>query len=499
MFRIALTLLAIVSITACGGGGGAAVTGITTDNTKITENFNSNYDSNSGKSTSTAMSGSASINMNNIFNTIISRGNDEYLADMQVYSKRNLVFNNTLTTDIKSNNALTNTTIATIYSPNSNLKTGDKIEITSIPKDVNGIPYEEINGEHTISLLSEEGVDSFWYKDYFYISVNGSAHTTGAPNSIIKLAINGNTNTITNGMYTDIKFNNNGTTKIRIPTRNHGLKEGDKISILANQNTINGILERNFAGIFSITSIDNSYFQIQVNGQATSNGLPDKPFNFTAQVSSLECNGTHDFIRNPINTTSEPILKQGYEVYSTKSITSNRFDSCTPQFTDDIITTQYYRINNGNYILVAQETSTGSYSIANSDWNFFTGELTSNLPETNIGRINNYSDSSLNSYMGYTIFSYETKPNTTNSVYLFSYMKNYSAQDVLLSTLVDIYQIENNSAQLIQSKVKYNNSASTEVDIINFSAKPDYPIDRKSILEVECLNLTFLSCQKYFY
>jgi hypothetical protein len=493
------------NLTACGGGGGVPTASEISTDATLLDNFDTKYDSYSNVATSSAVSGSAAVDSNNILTSLLISGSVEYLADMVVESRTNKLLYNVLETSTASNDEINNLTYVTIKYPGHNLKLGDKLEVTSLHDELNGIKYNELNGSFAIELLTSDpdgnSIDStsFWYKDYFYVVVNGAATVTGAPSSKAILTVNNKTESIVNGLYTDISTNADGKTKIRIPLRGHGLSSGDKIELAIVTQNINGIPAANLANIFDVYPVDDDNFQIKVSGLATRDGLPNSPLIFNANFVSLKCEGVYDLLRNPINTTPEELTKQGYVVYKSESKNSSKLDNCTPQFSNDITTNQYYKLVDGNYYLVAQLISDGTYSIADSTWSFPSGILESGISNTVIGRMTNYSDISKTSITGYTSFSYKTEADTSSSIFLFILTKNYSNQDVLLSTHTNIYQVDSSGAILIKSTVEYNNNELTKVSIKNFSYPPDYPTDLADRLSTDCADITYLSCVKYYY
>jgi sugar lactone lactonase YvrE len=324
---------------------------------------------------------------------------------------------------------------------------------------------------------------------------------------------------LVNPIKTDVSRNVDGRTTITVFHEAHGLRLGDKVAV-KNQSAIldntvanfNGVPVTNLSTWNYVIPVHPDRYELTVEGVANKTGFAD--LNVSVDYLVVDCSGKFDYLQTPLSTKPLSSSVEGFQVYSSTTTVASRLKGCSPEYYGDTKTTKYFKKNlSANYELVAQEVAGGDYSFVSGKWDLPADPLQSGdaVTEKTIGKLKNFTDKTLSYTDGYAIASFVPKKNTASSVFLFSYLRNYADNDVLLSTETDIYAPiigdTAGSMGLIKKLIDYNNVQKTLVEIQNFIPAPDvadfaiqngYSASDAAKIKLGCKDLLLLSCIRYY-
>ena len=322
-----------------------------------------------------------------------------------------------------------------------------------------------------------------------------------------------------NPIKTDIGRNVGAKTTITVFHQGHGLHLGDKVAfkklpVTAAGSTIsiNGIAGANLSQWNYAIPVHPDRYEITVDGTTSSTGLAS--LDISVEYLIVDCTGRFNYLKTAISDKPLPISVEGEQVYSSTTTVASRLQGCSPEYYGDTKTTKYYKKDIvASYDLVAQEVAGGDYSFVLGEWDLPADPLQSGdaVTERTIGKLKNFTDKTRSHTDGYAIASFLPKKNTSSSVFLFSYLRNYADSGVLMSTETDIYAPipgdATGSMGLIKRMIDYNNSQKTFVEIQNFIPAPDvatlaiqngYSASDAAKIKLSCKDLLLLSCVRYY-
>ena len=322
-----------------------------------------------------------------------------------------------------------------------------------------------------------------------------------------------------NPIKTDIGRNVGAKTTITVFHQGHGLHLGDKVAfkklpVTAAGSTIsiNGIAGANLSQWNYAIPVNPDRYEITVDGSTSSTGLAS--LDISVEYLIVDCTGRFNYLKTAISDKPLPISVEGEQVYSSTTTVASRLQGCSPEYYGDTKTTKYYKKDLvASYDLVAQEVAGGDYSFVLGEWDLPADPLQSGdaVTERTIGKLKNFTDKTRSHTDGYAIASFMPKKNTSSSVFLFSYLRNYADSGVLMSTETDIYAPipgdATGSMGLIKRMIDYNNSQKTFVEIQNFIPAPDvatlaiqngYSASDAAKIKLSCKDLLLLSCVRYY-
>jgi len=322
-----------------------------------------------------------------------------------------------------------------------------------------------------------------------------------------------------NPIKTDIARNANGKTTITVLHQAHGLHLGDRVAfknlpelIDGLPFSINGIAGTKFSQWNYVIPVHPDRYEITVDG--STNVTSSASLDISVEYLIVDCSGRFNYLKTPISDKPLPISVEGVQVYNSTTTVASRLQGCAPEYYGDTKTVKYYKKDlAASYELVAQEIAGGDYSFVLGKWDLPDELLRSDdaVNEKTIGKLKNYTDKTRSYTDGYAIASFLPKKNTSSSVFLFSYLRNYADSGVLMSTETDIYAPipgdATGSMGLIKKIIDYNNTQKTFVEIQNFIPAPDvatfavqngYSASEAAEIKLTCKDLLLLSCIRYY-
>jgi hypothetical protein len=328
-----------------------------------------------------------------------------------------------------------------------------------------------------------------------------------------------------NAIETNTATNANGSTTITVHHKAHGLHIGDKVSVKNADQSANGIAPASLGRSNRITAVTADTYQISVQGSASQIGWA----NIDVAVDYLiaDCIGKYNSIESAISKTKNTNRIENLEVFYTTTTVAQSMQGCAPEYFGENVTTKYYKKNADGYELVAQNVDAGDYSMVYGSWLLPSDGLTwpspspspsasapasspapdpdpdPGLKATAIGKLINYQNTRKLQNNGYTLVSYQIAPDTASSVFVIITLKNYSNNDVLMTTETNIYAKATTGYQLIKRQIDYNNPLRNRVEITNFATPPDivnfaikngFTDAKAADIKIRCKGMLFLSC-----
>ncbi len=310
-----------------------------------------------------------------------------------------------------------------------------------------------------------------------------------------------------NPIATDTATNANGGSTITVRHPAHGLHPGDKVSFKNVVQNANGIAAANLNKSYPISAITADTYQLTVQGSASLSGLA----NIDASVDYLiaDCIGKYNSIESTISEKIYTNKIENLEVFYTALTVAQSMRNCSPKFYGENTTNKYYKKISAGYELVAQNVGAGDYSMVYGTWNLPADGLNSISKKLtgDIGKLINYADTRKLENKGYTLVSYQIAPDTASSVFLLLTLKNYTSNDVLMTTETNIYAKAAAGYQLIKRQIDYSNDLRNRVEILNFSSPPDigsfatkngFSETKAADIKLKCTGMMFLTCARNY-
>ncbi len=310
-----------------------------------------------------------------------------------------------------------------------------------------------------------------------------------------------------NAIATDTAKNVNGSTTISVYHPAHGLHIGDKVSVKNASQNANGIAAASLNNSNPVTAVTSDGYQLVVQGSASQTGLAN--INVSVDYQIVNCIGKYNSIESVISEKIYSNTIENQEVFYSALTVAQLMRGCTPEFYGENVTKKFYKKISVGYELVAQSVAAGDYSMVYGTWKLPSEGLsaTSNKLAGDIGKLTNYADTRKLQNNGYTLVSYQIAPDTVSSVFLIISLKNYTQNDILMTTETNIYGKAATGYQLIKRQIDYNNDLRNRIEIFKFISPPDilsfakkngFSDVQAADVKRKCNGMMFLSCARNY-
>ena len=310
-----------------------------------------------------------------------------------------------------------------------------------------------------------------------------------------------------NAIATDTAKNVNGSTTISVYHPAHGLHIGDKVSVKNASQNANGIAAASLNNSNPVTAVTSDGYQLIVQGSASQTGLAN--INVSVDYQIVNCIGKYNSIESVISEKIYSNTIENQEVFYSALTVAQLMRGCTPEFYGENVTKKFYKKISVGYELVAQSVAAGDYSMVYGTWKLPSEGLsaTSNKLAGDIGKLTNYADTRKLQNNGYTLVSYQIAPDTVSSVFLIISLKNYTQNDILMTTETNIYGKAATGYQLIKRQIDYNNDLRNRIEIFKFISPPDilsfakkngFSDVQAADVKRKCNGMMFLSCARNY-
>ena len=310
-----------------------------------------------------------------------------------------------------------------------------------------------------------------------------------------------------NAIATDTAKNVNGSTTISVYHPAHGLHIGDKVSVKNASQNANGIAAASLNNSNPVTAVTSDGYQLVVQGSASQTGLAN--INVSVDYQIVNCIGKYNSIESVISEKIYSNTIENQEVFYSALTVAQLMRGCTPEFYGENVTKKFYKKISVGYELVAQSVDAGDYSMVYGTWKLPSEGLsaTSNKLAGDIGKLTNYADTRKLQNNGYTLVSYQIAPDTVSSVFLIISLKNYTQNDILMTTETNIYGKAATGYQLIKRQIDYNNDLRNRIEIFKFISPPDilsfakkngFSDVQAADVKRKCNGMMFLSCARNY-
>jgi len=310
-----------------------------------------------------------------------------------------------------------------------------------------------------------------------------------------------------NAIATDTAKNVNGSTTISVYHPAHGLHIGDKVSVKNASQNANGIAAASLNNSNPVTAVTSDGYQLVVQGSASQTGLAN--INVSVDYQIVNCIVKYNSIESVISEKIYSNTIENQEVFYSALTVAQLMRGCTPEFYGENVTKKFYKKISVGYELVAQSVAAGDYSMVYGTWKLPSEGLsaTSNKLAGDIGKLTNYADTRKLQNNGYTLVSYQIAPDTVSSVFLIISLKNYTQNDILMTTETNIYGKAATGYQLIKRQIDYNNDLRNRIEIFKFISPPDilsfakkngFSDVQAADVKRKCNGMMFLSCARNY-
>ncbi len=259
---------------------------------------------------------------------------------------------------------------------------------------------------------------------------------------------------------------------IRVRQINHGAKTGDIVSFSGVKSPPFGFSAEVFNKSFEIFEAELDEYKItiptkQINSKTTK-------FLGNATYRYKECTGIQSAKQQPLDNSLPELKFNSSIAIRTITVVETTLEGCSPA-KSEFITEKYYSkfarqiIGDVRFPFLGQTIRGGASSLLNGDFNLPNGLLKSG-ERGSVLMMKNFTNFTRNEKMGNTVVTYEIMPHTAQSVFINFISNTFDESGNLIVTTQDIYgKSPTNSGlnySLIQTLVKYNNNARTEVNAI---------------------------------
>lgn len=259
---------------------------------------------------------------------------------------------------------------------------------------------------------------------------------------------------------------------IEVKQINHGAKTGDIVSFSGVKSPPFGFSADVFNKTFEIFDAELDAYKISIPAKKINSKLTKFIGNATYRYK--ECTGTQSAKQQPLDNTLPELKFNSTIAVRTITVVETILEGCSPaksEFTTEKYYSKFPRqtIGNVRFSLLGQSIRGGASSLIDGDFNLPNGLLKSEERGA-VSTMKNFTNFTRNEKMGRTVVTYEIMPHTTQSVFINFISNTYDESGNLIVTTQDIYgKSPTNSGlnySLIQTLVKYNNNARTEVNAI---------------------------------